>query len=104
MIIVAVVVAATSTSVILRLRTSNGASSAEVVDESLQFKFLQVPDSYTADPRIISVDLRSGLFTNWIRYSADESFTSIGGVVWDQFVATYLPRLSAIPARLRTQE
>ena len=45
MIVIVVVVAASVTKVILRIRTSNEASSAEVVDESPQFKFLQLPDS-----------------------------------------------------------
>ncbi len=44
-ILIVAVVAATLTKVILRSRISNEASSAEVVDEPPQFKFLQVPDS-----------------------------------------------------------
>ena len=45
MIVIVTVVAATLTKVILRLRTSNEASSAEIVDDSPQFKFLKLPDS-----------------------------------------------------------
>jgi hypothetical protein len=44
-IVIATVVAATLTKVILRIRTSNESSSAEVVDDLPQLKFLQLPDS-----------------------------------------------------------
>jgi hypothetical protein len=44
-IVIATVVAATLTKVILRICTSNEASTVEVVDDLPQFKFLQVPDS-----------------------------------------------------------
>ncbi|HET9100689.1 MAG TPA: hypothetical protein VFN62_09885 [Acidobacteriaceae bacterium] len=45
MIVIATVVVATLTNVILRIRTPNGSWTAEVVDEAPQFKLFEVPDS-----------------------------------------------------------